>query len=207
MSSKSNDDQDAEGAAISSINQALAGLSDDATKERVLRWAMAKFLNAPQAQGVGAGIRQQPKKHAGPLDEDDDNDSMVGIAELTQSGELRITARDLKATSTNDAAIRLVHIAAYAYEALTGNNQVSSPDIVVPILREWRAYNGNTRTAIKNERGIIREGDKLRLDQHAKESAKEFISEIKNPEQKGTWNPEAQRKRRSRAKKLTVEPV
>jgi hypothetical protein len=111
-----------------------------------------------------------------------------GIARLTDTGDLRITIRDLKARSGLDAAVRLALVSIYAHEKMTGQ-PLSSRKNLTPILKEWRLYDGNTRARLSKERGILRDGDSLSLDAHARRDAERFVEEISDPEVKGEWKP------------------
>jgi hypothetical protein len=84
--------------------------------------------------------------------------------------------------------VRLAYITIYACEKLTGES-LSSPKILTPLLKAWRLYNGNTRARLAKDRGIIRSGDFLTLDAHAKLDAERFIEEIHNPDVQGSWRP------------------
>lgn len=66
---------------------------------------------------------------------------------------------------------------------------MSSRKNLTPILKEWRLYDGNTRARLSKERGILRDGDNLSLDAHARRDAERFIEEISDPEIKGQWKP------------------
>ncbi len=113
---------------------------------------------------------------------------LPGVARLTDAGDLKITARDLKAKSGLDAAVRLAHVAIYAHERLTGQ-PLSSRKGLTPLLREWRLYDGNSRARLAKERGIIRSGDALSLDAHARRDAERFVEEILSDEVAGQWRP------------------
>jgi hypothetical protein len=118
----------------------------------------------------------------------DSGQELPGIARITDAG-LEVTVRDLKARSANDAAIRLAHIAILAKEKLTGTKTLSSRNELLPILKEWRAYDGNTRVALANHRGIHRDGDQLSLDAISRREAQKYIDEILDESIQSTWNP------------------
>lgn len=174
--------------ALGKVDEALSGLDDEDARGRIIRWASEKYgvplvvkptvgtLYTPTPQAAAASI---PAASGGEL---------PGIAKFVGE-ELRIIARDIKATSTNDAAIRLVHMAIRANEMLTGSETVSSRHIVTPILKTWRAYTGNTRPAIANQKGILRNGDLVSLDEHGKRDADEYMRQSLDPSVEGTWNP------------------
>lgn len=195
-------DPDAEIAAISAINAALAKVADDDARARVLDYILARYrpgmvpvtrfipsLAAPpsvmHANGPGSNFENRTSPLAllaGPEKE------LAGIARLTDAGDLKITVRDLKAKNGLDAAVRLAHIAIYAYEHLAGQ-PLNSRKGLTPLLREWRLYDGNVRAKLAKERGIIRSGDNLTLDAHAKRDAERYIEEILSNDVAGQWRP------------------
>jgi hypothetical protein len=165
--------------AIVKIDEALTSLEDVDARDRVLRWAVAKFIE----KGNNASL---PSIYSDtPVNNDPENrnnagktkNEMPGIA-LLDSGNFALTIRDLKAKSVNDKAVRLTVITIYAYCKLTGESSVSSKKILKPILEDWRAYSGNTRHVLAKHPGIVRNGDNLRLDQHARQEAENYIKEI-----------------------------
>jgi hypothetical protein len=206
-------DADAEIVALAAVHRLLLPLDDDA-RARVLAYVSTKFgIRSYQSNLPVPVQRAQPERQdtppatrpaslafaqGSPL-----SNEIAGIAHLTEDGVLRLTARDLKAKSTADAAKRITYVAIRAYQQLTEASKVSSKKILVPLLKEWRAYDGNTRKVIKADKGVIREGDLLSLDAHARHQADEFIAEILDEEITGTWRPslsQGTRKRRVKAK-------
>jgi len=186
--------------ALGKVDEALSGLDDEGARSRVIRWASEKYGVAPaskppafaqtftpasQIAGVAVGVQTAA------------GGEIPGIAKFVGE-ELRIIARDIKASSTNDAAIRLVHMAIRANEILTGSETVSSRHIVTPILKTWRAYTGNTRPAIANQKGILRNGDLVGLDEHGKRDADEFMRQSLDASVEGTWNPNGSTKKASK---------
>ena len=181
---------DSEIEAIAAISAALAALEDSDARRRVLSYVLARYLPESPFMPVEvvakaaipslatANISGTP--HA--------QQELPGIARLTDAGELRLTARDLKARSGLDAAVRLAHIAVYAHEKLTGQ-PLSSSKGLTPLLKEWRLYDGNTRARLAKERGLVRSGDALSLDAHARRDAEKYIEEINNDEVTGRWKP------------------
>jgi hypothetical protein len=127
-------------------------------------------------------------------------DTLEDIVEQGESGALRVIARDLKAKSRNDAAVRLVYLVVYANEVLNRQQKTSSKKLVVPVLSEWRAYDGNTRTVIANDRGIKRDGDLLSLDVHSRRQAQEFVAQIRDASTKGNWSPLKSKQNRGSSK-------
>jgi len=185
--------------AMGKVDEALGGLDDEGARGRVIRWASEKYgvfvgmkpvvpaqMFTPNFSQLSSGTI--PTASGGEI---------PGIAKFVGE-ELRIIARDIKASSTNDAAIRLVHIAIRANEALTGSETVSSRHIVTPILKAWRAYTGNTRPAIANQKGILRNGDLVSLDEHGKRDADEYMRQSLDSSVEGTWNPNGASKRATR---------
>jgi hypothetical protein len=111
---------------------------------------------------------------------------MPGIARLSDSGDLHLTVRDLKARSGLDAAVRLAYVAIYAYQKLAGR-ALSSPSGLTPLLKSWRLYDGNTRARLARDKGILRNGDDLSLDAHATRDAERFVQEILDDGIEGRW--------------------
>jgi len=190
--------RDPEIAAMESVSDALSQLSDSEARRRVIGYILARFApeNPPQSSepvaptGWGttrAAIASAPS--LGTADVSQGEREIPGIARLSDAGELKITIRDLKARSGLDAAVRLAHVAIYAYERLTGGQALSSSRGLTPILREWRLYDGNTRTRLAKEKGMLRDGDELRLDAHSRRDAEKYIGEILDSAVEGKWRP------------------
>ncbi len=183
---------DAEIAAISAISSALSKLADSEERRRVLSYVLARYL--PEGNALSAlppALSAQPVSSMAPSPVaviEHTQRELPGVARLTDTGELRITARDLKAKSGLDAGVRLAHVAIYAHERLTGQ-PLSSRKGLTPLLKEWRLYDGNVRHRLANERGIIRSEDSLSLDAHARRDAERYIEEILNDELHGQWKP------------------
>ena len=176
-------DTDPEIAAINAVNEALSRLEDPDARARVLRWANERFF----ARHIGrpASTALPPVLAAGT--EQATGREMPGVAKILDNGEFKLTLRDPKAKNTSDAAIRLALITIRAYTQLTGETSVSSRKVVVPTLKFWRAYDGNTRTDLARHRGLVRSGDALSLDVHATEEADRYIQDALNKEIVGTW--------------------
>jgi hypothetical protein len=186
--------------AMRAVGEALSALGEDDARARVLAWAASHFglpatAPAPRANFLQSSV--PPVEH-----QSDSTGEIAGVAKMTASG-FELTARDLKARSTNDAAIRIAHVVIYAYEKLTGEKVVSSKRILLPILRQWRAYDGNTRPAIANHKGIHRDGDNLSLDAIARKDAEKFIVEILDDSVEGTWNPKGRAAKRKKKDKVS----
>ena len=176
---------------IKVIDEALEAISSDHEAQlRVLEWAMKKFGdgNIQVAREIGSGGTDGIETAEIPQGNQSGGE-LPGIALITDSGDFRFTVRDIKAKNTNDAAIRLALVSIWAYCKLTGEKSASSRRIVKPILEDWRAYTGNTRREISMHQGILRSGDALSLDQHARREAELIVEEILRPETSGRWSP------------------
>lgn len=123
-----------------------------------------------------------------------------GIACISDSGEFKLTVCDIKAKNAKDAAIRLVHIIVYAYEKLK-KEAVSSKKVVTPILKQWRVYMGSVREAIAQLPGLIRDGDNLSLDVHAKRDAEKYIKDVSDDTVQGKWKPSCKGRKKVKKKK------
>jgi hypothetical protein len=177
--------------AMGKIAEAMASLEDQNAKMRVLQWACARYgVPEPAATRTVGRVPTVPASAPNSLESAPaPNGGLEDIVEQNQEGRIRVIARDIKARSKNDAALRLAHIVIYAHEKLTGEATVSSKRVLIPVLRDWRAYDPNTRVAIARNQGIVREGDELHLDQHAKMQAERFIAEIRDERTEGQWSP------------------
>jgi hypothetical protein len=176
--------------AMKIVGEALDNLSDPSARARVLAWVASRFgLPNTTEFKQQTMIREAPAQVTG--------GEIPGIARLSANGELELTVRDVKARSTLDAAIRLAHIVIYATERLKGDAGVSSKKVLVPILKDWRAYDGNTRTALARHKGIQRDGDTLSLDAIAKKEAEKYIAQVLDDSLSGAWNPNAKRSKRA----------
>ena len=178
------------------IDQSLQGMPDDTTRTRIANWVASKYLGL----GIYVSARKPSTAVLGSAgrSETETVGEIAGIAKLSQSGEVQLTVRDFKAKSTNDAAIRLVHVLIWATKKLTGEASASSKHSIVPWLRKYRCYDGNTRGAIAKDKGLVRDGDQLSLDFHAEQNAERFMEEILNPEIEGKWKPGPTKRRTSR---------
>jgi hypothetical protein len=168
---------------MKTIDEILQAVGDDLARARVAGWVAAKYLGAQQVRaGSGAVVRS-----ASPPGTGERVGELPGIAKLSQNGDILLTVRDLKARNTNDAAIRLVHVLIWAAQKLTGSTSVSSRRVVTPLLQRYRCYDGNTRTAVASDKGIVRDGDELSLDFHAEQRAEQFVNEILDASVEGSW--------------------
>lgn len=110
-----------------------------------------------------------------------DERELPGIAMFDEDGKFRITIREIPGKKKTERARHLVYIAIRAHELMRGDEGLSSRLAVTPILREWRLYDGNTRTMMSRDKGIRRSGDILKLDTPAKIEADKFIDEVLRP--------------------------
>jgi hypothetical protein len=185
-------------------DEAIRSLEDEAVRSRVVSWLAAKYLgSAPVAGGpLSAPFGTAPSGanvagiHA---------NQIAGIAKLSPSGEVQLTVRDFKAKSANDAAVRLVHVVIWATAKLKGEPAVSSKNVIVPLLRKYRCYDGNTRGAIANDKGLVRDGDTLSLDFHAEQHAEKLVKEILDESSEGKWKPGPTKRRVTRS--TTDNPI
>ncbi|MFY9317530.1 MAG: hypothetical protein WAO95_18480 [Burkholderiales bacterium] len=180
--------QDDEVMAITAITAALSKLSDPDARRNVLSYINARYLGKAPGATDSLPLFTTAVASAPVAVVETTQRELPGVARLTDTGELRITARDLKAKNALDAAVRLAHIAVYAHERLT-QKPLSSRKGLTPLLKEWRVYDGNTRARIAKERGIIRSGDSMSLDTHARRDAERYIDDILNEETTGIWRP------------------
>jgi hypothetical protein len=176
------------------IDNGLQAVTDDATRLRIANWVASKYLGAAAvAVNVRKGASASDRSHLEPSEREGE---IAGIAKLSQSGEVMLTVRDFKAKSANDAAVRLVHVLIWATGKLTKLASLSSKNVVVPWLRKYRCYDGNTRWAISKDKGLVRDGDELSLDFHAEQLAQKFVAEIQDASIEGKWKPSSTVKRR-----------
>src|SRR5690242_7776569 len=125
-------DDDPEITAISMINAALSRVEDPDARRRVLNYVLSRFVPdlAPASRpaphtiypvGIPSGSAVGTATIGGSASGQAlQGGEFPGVARMSDSGDLKITARDLKAKSGLDAAVRLAHIAIYAHERLTG---------------------------------------------------------------------------------------
>lgn len=188
--------------ALGVIVEALDGVEEQDAIDRILDYVLARFGGDQERQRKNTGKTESRTDSA---DEESGGqlhgNELPGIALLTDSGDFKLTVRDPKAKNTNDAAVRLALVAIHTYCQLSREKTASSKRIVKPILENWRAYTGNTRRALAQHPGILRDGDALSLDHHATVEAENIIHDIKDPSVEGTWKPtNGQRTRKSTAK-------
>ena len=185
--------------AMRTIGEAMSVL-DPGARARVIEWVAGRF-------GISRGTasRDTQALASGPQAVSDDEvvGEIPGIARMI-GDRFEMTVRDLKAKSTIDAAIRLAHVVIYAHEKLAGKKSVSSRKVLLPILKEWRAYDGNTRPALANHKGIHRNGDELSLDALSRQEAQDYIDQILDDSIRGTWNPKGRSTRKAAKKDAPV---
>lgn len=91
---------------------------------------------------------------------------------------LSISVRDWKTKSKIQQGMRCAYVILRAWERFTGEEAVSSRDVVTPVLKEHRLYDGNLRSALSKDKGIHRNSDMLWLDVPAKDAADKIIAEV-----------------------------
>ena len=187
---------DIELSVMQNIVKEIGKLGDDTEAiNRVLKWAVSKYVS--KSENVEEDVFKISKEEKVKVSDKE----IPGIAQITDSGDFELLIRDIKAKSANDAGIRLALIAIYAHEKLTGEKTLSSRKSLTPLLREYRLYTGNIRFKLAHYTGIVRDGDKLSLDIHAKQDAEKYTDEVLNSEIKGDWNPKSVKKKRVNKKK------
>jgi hypothetical protein len=185
------------------IDGSLQAVGDEAARARIASWIASKYGGLRPMATAGFGVVPEVASSAGAARPNE----IPGIAKLSQNGELQLTVRDFKAKSANDAAVRLVHVVVLAAAKLTGETFVSSKGVVLPCLRKYRCYDGNTRRALAAEKGIVRDGDLLSLDFHAEQFAEKVFLEILDPAIEGKWKPGSSRRRNSRPGTVQIEAI
>jgi hypothetical protein len=174
---------------LASICSQIDALEQD-ERERVVRYLFHRYP-------IEKSVADHGQQHSPPpsMQESGVNSSEIrGVAVKSREGDLRMTIRDLKAKTAKDAARRLTYVTILANELLFGSRELSSRKVLVPVLREYRLYDGNTRRLIAEDKGIMRNGDSLTLDAHARAEAESFLHDIQDTSSKGTWQPGSQRR-------------
>lgn len=179
-----NDAQDKEIAAIALISTALSGLTDAEARQRVIAYVLSRYVASDSKIAALQKQLHEPANvsRASPILKNE----IPGIGKLDESGELRLTVRNLKARSGLDAAVRLAYVAIYTFQQLAGL-PLSSQKGLTPLLKTWRVYDGNTRNRLAKDKGIIRKNDDLSLDAHGTRDAERYIQEILDDELEGKW--------------------
>jgi PAS domain S-box-containing protein len=176
--SKTSPIDDTELAAIAASGAIFSTLPDDA-RRRVLSYVLARYL--PEAVPA-AGLPALSPIPAGPQDSgasEGAERALQGIALLTEAGAFQLSLREFKAKSRLDAAVRLAVVAIHAHQLLTGR-PLSSRGVLTPLLKEWRLYDGNTRSRLAREQGILRRGDDLSLNAQGVRDAERFVGDIRS---------------------------
>lgn len=180
---------------MKTIHRALKPLKDDAIA-RILhyfnKWFEARNSDFEPVKVVG-GKQSSPGDNSA-------SQEINGIARLTDSGEMCFTIQDIKAKSANDAAVRLYIVGIQAYNILKNESSVPSK-MLVQLLKDHRCYDGNTRRAIAQHKGIMQNGYMRSLDVHAKKEAEKIIREIQDDGFEGRWKPS---NKRSKKRKVTL---
>ncbi len=174
------------------VDESIRAVDDEAARSRIATWVTAKYLMTSRPDSV------RTSTDSASVDMEDRPGEIPGIAKLSQAGDVQLTVRDFKAKSANDAAVRLVHVVIWAAAKLTGESSVSSKNVIVPLLRKYRCYDGNTRQAIASDKGLVRDGDLLSLDFHAEQYAERVVSEILDSGSEGKWKPGSTKRRTAR---------
>ena len=160
---------------------------DEAARSRIVSWLADKYM-AKKSAPLVAGAADQKAISI-------ESGEIRGIAKTSASGEVQLTVRDFKGRSANDVATRLVHVLVWATRRLTDAPFASSRHSIVPALRRYRCYDGNTRAVLARDKGLVRDGDNLSLDFHANELAEKFVAEILDANVEGRWRPGATKRR------------
>jgi hypothetical protein len=172
------------------IDESLQSVAEEPARVRIATWVAAKYQGIAPASSSQGGVERRSVAVTNPT-----GTQIAGIAKLSQAGELQLTVRDFKAKSASDAAVRLAHVAIWAAGKLTGELSVSSKKVIVPLLKKYRCYDGNTRGALAKDKGLVRDGDQLSLDFHAEQFAEKVVAEILDSTVEGKWTPGVTRRR------------
>jgi len=144
---------------------------------------------------VDTGIKEPKKVKTHSFNGAQDEDNLSEIATLTSDGQYHSSIRDLKASSAKDATKRLIYVLIHSYTKLMKTSSVSRKKIINPELIKWRLADGNDRSFISSDKGIIKQGDEFSLDLHAQKEAEQYIQDIKNSEIIGSWKLGTTRKK------------
>jgi hypothetical protein len=159
---------------------------DPAAVNRVMVWLSNKLNFASVAP---KGPSRPSNGDKGSQTSEQQQGAHSEIAEINEDGTLLLHLRDLKAKTKIDATKRLVLITLLLAEELSGKKTVSSKNVLLPLLKEWRVYDGNTREFIATYQGIHRKGDELSLDKPGKDEARKYLAEIADETIIGSWSP------------------
>ncbi|MGB2932523.1 MAG: PAS domain-containing protein [Methyloceanibacter sp.] len=194
---------DSELAAIAASGAIFATLEDSDARRRVLSYVLSRYLpeDAPTYPQPAPEPELTPMKAALRAVEGPERE-LAGIARLTDFGEFEMTLRELKSRSRLEAVIRLATVAIHAHQLLTGR-PLSSRQFLTPLLKAWRLYDGNTRSRLAREQGIVRSGDNLSLDDQGRRDAERFVNDIHSV---ATADPRSQRFQQWSAAPISAKP-
>jgi PAS domain S-box-containing protein len=172
---------DKELAAIAESTAAIQELPDGEARRRVLSYVMDRFFPETGSDQQRSASASQPVSMAvsGTRAREFTGRDLQGVARITDEGDFEIVLREFWASSRSDAAVRLARLAIHAHERLTGT-AMSSRTGLTPLLKAWHLYDGNTRARLARERGIIRSGDGLSLDDLEKARADRSVAEMRS---------------------------
>lgn len=197
-----NQNLDPEIEAMTVIAQALTSL-DDHARSRVIDWAVQRFNISKKYHHLKNSTKDNEVLEEKSSDHDETNKSLSDIIEFSEDCFI-FHFRDPKAKNQSDAVNRLLHIALYAHEKITGTKETPRK-ILTEVLEEWRANDGNARAFINNHPGFKRRGTgagaTFFLDRPGKIEAERFIEEIRNDELIGVWSPSKKSQKRKENKK------
>jgi PAS domain S-box-containing protein len=170
---------DYELAAIAKSSAAIQELPDSEARRRVLTYVMDRYFPETGSSRQLSASASQPVSVAvsGTRAREFTGGDLQGVARITNDGDFELVIREFWASSRLDAAVRLAKLAIYAHERLTGA-AMSSRTSLTPLLKGWHLYDGNTRARLARERGIIRSGDSLSLDDLEKSRADRSVIEM-----------------------------
>lgn len=101
-----------------------------------------------------------------------------GIAYLNDDSEVIFTVQMPQARSANEAAVKLAHVVVHTYDVLKHERWISAPKALIPLLRKYDLYTGNTRKSLANHEGILRQGQQLSLTDAARAEAALIVRRI-----------------------------
>lgn len=174
----STSNHDSELAAIAASGAIFSTLPDTDARRRVLSYVLSRYLPEEAAPVHGQPASSPvPAPLPSAIRVEGAEPEIPGIARLTDAGAFQMTLGELKARSRLEAAVRLATVAIHAHQQLTGR-PLSSRRFLTPLLKAWRLYDGNTRSRLAREPGIIRSGDDLTLDAQTRREAERFVSDL-----------------------------
>ena len=172
---------DDELAAIAKSSAAIQELPDGEARRRVLTYVMDRYFPESSLHQRRSALASQTRSAtvSGTRVHEFSDGDLQDIACITDEGDFEIVISEFWASSRSDAAVRLAKLAIYTHERLTGA-AMSSRTSLTPLLKAWRLYDGNTRARLAKERGIIRSGDTLSLDDLEKSRANRSVVEMRS---------------------------